>query len=93
MAYIDFSLRPPPETTERPAADTPGFAVHPARAKRLEEPCTALWLAVGIALVFVALIYVLALTSIGEPLTAAIVTVVLLLPAASLFGGSGRRHH
>jgi hypothetical protein len=50
-----------------------------------------LWLALGIGGVIAALLFALSFVAIREPWTAAIVTTVLLLPGAALFGGDPHR--
>ena len=85
MAYIDFRMRPPPADTV-PAPKAPPQDKAPARVPR-----GAIWIGAGIAVVVVALIFTLALVSIGEPFVAGLVTLLLLLPAASLLSADDRR--
>lgn len=89
MAYIDFNLKTP----DAPAGPAPEPVAPPERhARRIERPSAALWIALGIGGVVALLLFALAFVAIREPWMAAIVTTILLLPAAALFGGDGRRH-
>jgi high-affinity Fe2+/Pb2+ permease len=87
MAYIDFKMRPPPADTgvapEAPAEEA---------SARKPAPRGAMWIGAAIAVVVAALIFTLALVSIGEPFVAGLVTVLLLLPAASLLSADDRHH-
>ncbi|PZU07429.1 hypothetical protein [Sphingomonas sp.] len=91
MAYIDFSLKAPEAPPVKPVATPAPRAPRALPAQRIDSPRAALWIALGIGAVVAALFFALAFVSIGEPVTAGLVTILLLLPAAALFGGDGRR--
>ena len=87
MAYIDFRMRPPPAET----VPAPGASPADDAPVRRNAPRGAMWIGVGVAIVVTALIFTLALVSIGEPFVAGLVTLLLLLPAASLLSPDDRR--
>jgi hypothetical protein len=97
MAYIDFNMRPSDAVLTDPKApakrrDVAAPATLRIGTPRIETPHAAYLVGGAIVSVIAALLFALAWVSIGQPITAAIVTILLLLPAASLLSGDGRRH-
>lgn len=87
MTYMDFRPLLPGsndgERSQRP--------VEPGGGERRQPPSPrASWIGGGIAGVVVGLLYALAYVSLEEPAIALLITVLVLLPAASLMGGNSR---
>jgi hypothetical protein len=91
MAYIDFRMQPPlgeGDVRQRYAAPVRHRSKPAAPAPKTRP---AMWLGMAVVVLLIVLVFTLALASIGEPFVAGVVTMLLLLPAGSLFGGDGRR--
>jgi hypothetical protein len=91
MAYIDFNMRPSDAALVEPTVPAKQANVVARSTPRIETPRAAYLISGGIVAVITGLLFALAWVSIGQPIPAAIVTILLLLPAASLLGGDGRR--
>ncbi|MDO6413012.1 hypothetical protein Q4F19_01320 [Sphingomonas sp. BIUV-7] len=92
MAFVDFNMRvPSADEAQGPVAKDAAASRSHTPAAPLKTPRGTLWIGVGMAAVAIALVFALAFASIGEPIVAAIVTILLLLPAASLFASDGHR--
>ncbi|QJU58932.1 hypothetical protein HL653_15170 [Sphingomonas sp. AP4-R1] len=92
MSYIDFRMKPAAPKDGR--ADSPAPATSPSHresAPKRASDRSAVLMTGGLIVTIVALVFALALASIREPFTAAIVTIILLLPTASLLGGDKHR--
>jgi hypothetical protein len=88
MTYIDFRMEPAPAPDHE--ADSAVEPPLPAKPARRTSDRSALLMTSGLVVTIMALFFALALASIREPFTAAIVTIIVLLPAASLLGGDKR---
>jgi hypothetical protein len=91
MAYIDFNMRPSDAAIIEPTAGANKRDIVVRSTPRIETPHAAYLIGGAIIALIAGLLFALAWASIGQPITAAIVTVLLLLPAASLLGGDSRR--
>jgi len=87
MAYLDFKpLLPGSGAGSATRGTTPGN-----RKPRQPAPSSRIsWIGGGIAGVLVGLLYALTYVALDQPGIAFLVTLLMLLPAASLMGGNGR---